>query len=398
MKKRILFLGASRSQLGPILYAKEQGHYIITCDYLPENPGHLLADESYDISTTDEEAVLELAKKLTIDGIVAYASDPAAPTQAYVGNKLGIPSNPYESVRILSYKDLFREFLETNNFFVPQAEAFYNYQDAKEWLNKHNIPVIVKPIDSSGSKGITKLESIDELEIAFAYALRFSKNKKVILEEFITKKGYQICGDGFVVDGQLKFVSWANSHRNILCNPLVPIGNSFPAIISDKSKEYAKSEIQRLLNLLQMKQGALNIEFFFDENGKFVLLEVGPRNGGNFIPEVIRYATDVDLIKYTVDSALGLDCSKLEMKETSGYYSVYVLHAIKDGILSEISYMNGIENNILEKFIYVKKGDFVKKFNGSDCTLGILLMKFDSSEDMIEKMDHMDNYIGVKVK
>ena len=107
MQKRILFLGASQFQMAPIVYAKEQGYYVITCDYLPDNPGHKFADEYHNVSTTDKEAVLELAKKMHIDGIVAYASDPAASTQAYVGNKLGLPSNPYTSVMILTRKDYY---------------------------------------------------------------------------------------------------------------------------------------------------------------------------------------------------------------------------------------------------------------------------------------------------
>ena len=109
MQKRILFLGGSKFQIPPIVYAKEQGHYVITCDYLPDNPGHAFADEYHNVSTTDQEAVLELAEILKVDGIVAYASDPAAPTQAYVCNKLGLPSNPYDSVEILARKDYFRD-------------------------------------------------------------------------------------------------------------------------------------------------------------------------------------------------------------------------------------------------------------------------------------------------
>ena len=116
MTKKILFLGAAPSQIPPIKYAKSQGYYVITCDYLPENPGHELADEYHNVSTTDKDAVLELAKKLEIDGIVAYASDPAAPTAAYVAEKMGLPGNPYDSVLILARKDLFRAFLKDNGY------------------------------------------------------------------------------------------------------------------------------------------------------------------------------------------------------------------------------------------------------------------------------------------
>ena len=113
--KKILMLGGSLYQTYAIKEAKRLGYYVITCDYLPENPGHQFADEYHNVSTTDKEAVLALAKELHIDGVVAYASDPAAPTAAYVAEKLGLPTSPYKSVEILSNKDLFREFLQKNH-------------------------------------------------------------------------------------------------------------------------------------------------------------------------------------------------------------------------------------------------------------------------------------------
>lgn len=398
MQKRILFLGGSLFQIPPIKYAKEQGHYVITCDYLPENPGHKYADEFHNVSTTDKEAVFELAKKLKIDGIVAYASDPAAPTQAYVGNKLGLPSNPYESVKILSRKDLFREFLEKHSFLVPKSNSFYNLDDAKTWIEELTFPIIVKPVDSSGSKGVTKVEKKEDIKSAFNYALEFSREKKIVLEEFFVRDGYQVAGDGFVVDGKLVFRCWANEHFDKLCNPLVPIGESFPSIMNNYTLEQCHNETQRLLDLLDIKMGALNFDFHYNKNGDFSFLELGPRNGGNLIPEVIKYATGVDLIKYTVDSALGLDCSDLEMKNTNGFYSCYMLHSLKDGIVNDIWYSNEIKKNIIEENIFIKQGNKVNKFDGSNHTLGTMIMKFDSNDEMLEKMDNMEKYLKVTVE
>lgn len=398
MQKRILFLGASKFQIPPIKYAKEQGHYVITCDYLPDNPGHQFADEYHNVSTTDEEAVLALATELKIDGIVAYASDPAAPTQAYVGNKLGLPSNPYESVKILARKDYFRDFLEKHDFLVPKSQSFYDLDQARVWFEEIEKPVIVKPVDSSGSKGVTKIEDISDLEEAFNYALEFSREKKVAVEEFFVRDGYQVAGDGFIVDGQLKFRCWANEHFDKLCNPFVPIGESFPSIMTDYTLKQAHGETQRLLDLLGMKHGALNFDFHYNKDGDFSFLELGPRNGGNLIPEVIKYATGVDLIKYTVDSALGLDCSSLEMKETEGYYASYMLHAIEDGVVNTIWYSDEIKANIVEENIFIQTGDEVKKFDGSNHTLGTMIMKFESEEEMLEKMDNMEKYLKVLVK
>ena len=398
MQKRILFLGASQFQIAPILYAKEQGHYVITCDYLPSNPGHKFSDEYHNVSTTDKEAVLKLARELKIDAIVAYASDPAAPTQSYVGNKLGLPSNPYESVKILARKDYFRDFLEKHNFLVPKSKSFYDLEEAQSWFMELKKPVIVKPVDSSGSKGVTRVDIKDELERAFNYALEFSREKKVVIEEFFFRDGYQVAGDGFVCNGELVFRSWANEHFDKLSNQFVPIGESFPSIELDYKFLKAHTETQRLLDLLEIKSGALNFDFHFNENQEFSFLELGPRNGGNLIPEVIKYATGVDLVKYTVDSALGIDCSTLTMREPKGHYSSYMLHALKDGIVEDIWYSDEIKKNIIEENIFIKKGDEVQKFNGSHATLGTMIMKFDSQNEMLEKMDNMEKYLKVIIK
>ncbi len=398
MQKRILFLGGSKFQIPPIKYAKEQGHYVITCDYLPDNPGHKYADEYHNVSTTEREEVLALAEKLKVDGIVAYASDPAAPTQAYVANLMGLPSNSYESVEILSRKDFFRTFMEENGFLVPRSASFESIGRAFAWFDELKKPVIVKPVDSSGSKGVSKVYNEEELLHAFTESLEFSRVKRVIIEEFFERDGYQVAGDGFVVDGKLVFRCWANEHFDKLCNPSVPIGESFPSVMTEYTLQQAQSETQRLLELLHIKQGALNFDFHYNAKGDFSFLELAPRNGGNLIPEVIKYATGVDLVKYTVDSALGLDCSDLKMKEVDGFYSSYMLHAIEDGTVQEIWYSDEIKNNIIEENIFIEPGDEVKKFDGSNHTLGTMIMKFNSQEEMLEKMDNMEKYLRVITK
>ena len=395
MQKKIMFLGATQFQIPPIKYANEQGHHVITVDYLPDNPGHKYGNEYHNVSTTDKEAILALAQKLDIDGIVAYASDPAAPTQAFVANKMGLPGNPYESVEILARKDFFREFLSQHDFFVPKSNSFYKLEEACVWFDTLKKPVIVKPVDSSGSKGVSKIESLADLETAFNYALEFSREKKVVVEEFFVRDGYQVAGDGFVVDGQLVFRCWANEHFDKLCKNYVPIGESFPSIMSDYTQEQAHRETQRLLDLLGMQQGALNFDFHYDKYGNFSFLELGPRNGGNLIPEVVKYATGVDMVKYTVDSALGLDCSDLKMAPTKGYYSSYILHAIESGTVKDIWYSDEIRNNIIEETVFIKPGDQVQMFSGSNHTLGTMIMKFSSSEEMLEKMDNMEKYLRV---
>ena len=396
--KRILFLGGAPTQIPPLKYAREQGHYVITCDYLPENPGHKYADEYHNVSTTDKDAVLKLAEKLNIDGIVAYASDPAAPTAAYVAEKLGLPGNPYESVEILARKDLFRAFLEEHGFNTPRSQSFYHLDDAKKWLDEIGTPAFVKPVDSSGSKGVTNLQDKNHLEEAFRHALQFSREKKVVVEEAIVRSGHQVAGDGFIVDGELVFRCWADENFDELCNGLVPIGQTFPTSHPQEWLDVAHEESQRLLTLLGMKTGALNFDFLFDADGKFYFLELGPRNGGCQIPEVIQYSTGVNLIKYTVDAAIGLDCSNLKMKPNKGFWSSYMVHSIENGVFKEIELSERAKKYIVEQDVYVKPGDEVFKFSGSHHTLGTMILEYSSLEEMMDMIDHMENDIRVIVE
>jgi biotin carboxylase len=298
---------------------------------------------------------------------------------------------------ILARKDLFRRFLADNGFNVPRSESFYDVNLAREYATSLNLPLFIKPVDSSGSKGVTRLEEIKDFTDAFTHALGFSREKKVVVEEAIVRHGYQVAGDGFVVDGKLVFRSWANEHFDKLCNGLVPIGESFPAIHDNALQNVAHQETQRLLDLLGIKTGALNFDFIFTVDGKFYFLELGPRNGGNLIPEVIRYANNVDLIKYTIDVALGEDCSSLVMTETRGFHASYIVHALEDGICKDVYLSERIRPKIIEQNLLVNPGDSVRNFSGSNDTLGTMILRFDSQDEMLDMMDNMERDIRVEL-
>jgi biotin carboxylase len=397
MRKKILFLGGSYFQLPPILYAKQQGHYVITCDYLPQNPGHQYADAYYNISTTDMDSVLLLARNLAIDGVVAFASDPAAPTAAYVANRLNLPGNPFPSTLLLTRKDLFREFLREHQFNTPAAASFSSLENARDYFESNNQPMMVKPVDASGSKGVSKVIKSDHLEKAFERALSFSRTGKVILEEFIVRNGYQIAGDGFVADGRLVFKCFGQEHFNTRGNPFVPIGESFPLQISEAVQLKIHHEIQRLLTLLKMNSGAFNFDIALNRKGDIYLLEVGPRGGGNLISEVIKHTTGIDLAKLVVDAALGQSYEEKEPYQFQPCHSCYMLHTLEDGILKGIDYDKSICKNIIEKLVFVKNGDFIQSFDGSNHALGYLILKFNSPKEMLDKMNAMHKKIKVHI-
>ena len=379
-------LGGSLQQIPAIKQAKEMGIYVITCDYLPDNPGHQIADEYYNVSTTDKNKVLELAEKLKIDGIVAYASDPAAPTAAYVSEKLDLPGNPYESVCILTQKDLFRKFLSEHGFNSPKAKGYTSFSDALTDFDDFMMPVMVKPVDSSGSKGVVKIFSKDELFEAVEEALSYSRSKRFIIEEFIVKKGYQVSGDGFSVDGKLVFTSYGNElYSGDGTREYVALGEFWPSLLTDAQKEAVDNELQRLISALGMKTSAYNIEVIIGEDNKVYILELGPRNGGSYIPQLIRYATGVDLVKYTIKASVGDDCSDLHMTKSEGYYSNYMILSKKSGCFKELWFDPSFQReNLLEEHCNCKVGDLVCAYRNTSHSLGTILFKAESLE-MVDK-------------
>lgn len=398
--KKILMLGGSMQQIPAIVQAKEKGLYTITCDYLPENPGHKYSDEFHNVSTTDKEAVLELARKLDIDGIVAYASDPAAPTAAYVAEKLGLPGNPYESVEILTQKDLFRDFLQKNGFNTPKACGYTTYEQALADIDGFKFPVMVKPVDSSGSKGVVKIEDKSELKAAVDEALSYSRSKRIVVEEFIQKKGYQISGDGFSVDGKLVFTSYGNElYSGKGTREYVALGEFWPSLISDELKKKVDDELQKLIKALGMKTCAYNIEVILDKNDDVYVLELGPRNGGSYIPQLIKYATGVDLIDYTLRAAVGEDCSDLNFAETKGCYSNYMIYSTVSGEFDKLWFDEKFEkNNLLDVYCTYSVGDDVQAYQNTTHSLGTIIFKANSVEEMIELTDNMEKNYKVMVK
>ena len=397
--KRILMLGGSTSQVCAIKKAKEMGLYVIICDYLPDNPGQFVADEFYQVSTTDKEEVLNLAKTLELYGVVCYASDPAAPTAAYVCEKLGFPTNPYESVMVLSNKDTFRTYLAEHGFCVPYAESYTDIHNMKANAVKFKFPVMVKPVDCSGSKGINKIYSIDEYDFAYEDAMKYSRCKRIIVEEFIEKKGYQISGDGFSVDGKLVFRCFGNEfYSNDGIKEYVPLGECWPSVLDNGIQDKIHNELQRLISELGMKTGAYNIEVILDKDDNVYILELGARNGGSLIPQITQYATGVDMVEYTIRAALGEECSGIHMTEPKGFWSNYMVHSKKTGKLMAVNISDELKDNFVEYQTDFKKGDLVQAFENSGHALGTMVFKYSTKEEMFNKIARLTELVKVEVE
>ena len=391
--KKILLLGGSAQQIIAIKTAKKLGYYTVVCDFLTDNPGQYEADKFYLVSTTDKEAILQVAMKEKIDGLIAYASDPAAPTAAYVAEKMNLRTNPYEAVETLCNKDKFRAFLKKNGFNTPKSSGYATVEAALHEIKEYEFPIIIKPVDSSGSKGVTVLDSPTGLQEALEFAFSYSRGHRIIIEEFIEKKHpYLVGGDIFVQDGKVILWGLLNCHRDISVNPIVPVGKSYPLELEGEDIETIKGTLQKLVDTLGIRYGAMNVELVVDKNNRVWPIDVGPRNGGNMIPDLLGMIYDIDIVEMSIKTAMGESINS-EIKEGKLYYATHNLHSSKSGIYKEMEFSTEIEKFIIKKYLYKVSGDKVEYFDNAAKALGIVFMRFGSQEEMRNMLNGINNHI-----
>ena len=396
-QKKLMLLGGIRYLLPVIKAAHEQGYYVITADYLPDNIAHKYSDEYVNVSIIDKDAVLAVAKEKNIDGIMSFGVDPGVVAASYVQNQLGLPSfGPYESVEILQNKDKFRRFLAENGFNVPKARSFSSIEAALSDLDWYEFPVIVKPTDSAGSKGVTRVDNIEVLTPALEYAFKHSIKGNVIVEEFIEKRGCSSDTDSFVYNGEFKMITFsAQRFDESAINPYTPAAYSWPSTFTKEEEAYLASEIQRLLTLLKMETSIYNIETRIGTNGKPYIMEVSPRGGGNRLAEIVRYATGVDMITACTRAAVGDSIDEMQQQPYNGHWAEIVLHANHAGVFEGLEISNDLSAKIIEEDIWVESGDYVSGFEGANNAIGTLVLRFDNAEDLEKAIAHQGEWLKV---
>lgn len=399
MQKKLMLLGGIRYLLPVIKAAHGQGYYVITADYLPDNIAHKYSDEYVNVSIIDKESVLRVAQEKQIDGIMSFGVDPGVVSAAYVQEKMGLPSfGPYESVCVLQNKDLFRAFLSEHGFNVPKAKGYANLHDALADQDRFDYPVIVKPTDSAGSKGVTRVDNKSQLKKAVEHAFDKSFSGHIIIEDFIEKQGCSSDTDSFSVDGKLKFVSFNAQRFDVnAANPYTPAAYSWPSTFTEEQETSLTSEIQRLLSLLGMKTCVYNIETRIGTNGKPYIMELTPRGGGNRLCEMLKFATGVDMITAITRYVVGDSVPDIEQKPYVGHWAEVILHADKDGLFDHLEIANGFPAEIVEEDLWVSKGEYVNSFEGANNAIGTLVLKFDDGEVMEKCICNISSWLKVKV-
>lgn len=389
MTKTILILGASEFQIPLIQAAKRMGLYVLTCDYLPDNPGHAFADKYINISTIDKDAVLQVAIDYQVDSIATFASDPAIPTIGYVAEALGLPGISARAAESFSNKDLFRHVLKQAGLKTP---GFYLTESASTPAGLDGSkPYIIKPVDSSGSKGVRLSTGSRSISECIKYALSFSRSHRCIIEEYI--QGPQVHGDGFLQDGKLIAGYFGDQYFYTQSDSFIPISTRWPTVHADICQQL-KIQLEQLADHTGYLNGPINVEARLSSDNELYLIEVGARNGGNFVPVLQQRLTGFDYVDAVLKVSLGQQVMYDEScQQNSGAY--YVLHAQTDGIFAGINIDSSLEPFIFYKKLFKKKGEAVQQYCGSHTSIGVLLLAFPTVELRDQQMNSIADLVKV---
>lgn len=396
--RRVMILGASMLQLPLIMHARSCGDYVITADNRPNNPGHLFAQESHNVSTTDTQAIVSLAERLDVASVMSFANDPAMPSVAAASSRLGLFGPKPSAIDILTHKGRFRALLMEQKLPYPRFITLKSgSRISQELLSQAGLqfPVIVKPTDSSGSRGVKQIENICDLEPAVHKALAASTCGELIIEECVT--GGQVHGDVFLKDGCVDFIHIGDQYFISIDGCETPLGTRYPRSSNAPDNSDLVRQIEVVSRASGYLNGPMNIEARPISASEFMLLDVAPRNGGNNTPAAIHAATGFDLVQQYYNLCVFGQIDFSPLPRAARPAATYTVHSPRPGQLHEIILSRDIRQQIVRLDIFKCLPHRVEILSSAAHAIGSIVLAFESAEQRDRMLDNMENHVHLVV-
>lgn len=300
--KKLAIIGASYLQEPLIQKAKSLGIETHVFAWAADDVGEKSADFFYPLSITEKDAILEECRRIGIDGICSIASDLAVGTVNYVASAMGLVGNSLESSSISTNKHLMKEAFYAADVPTPVSRQIESVDDID--ISSLSYPIIVKPVDRSGSRGITELFSADGLAEAIERAKSYGFIKKALVEEFATGQEYSV-----------ECISWEGKHDLLAVTrkyttgtpSFIETGHIEPSGLDPVSVGRIRDVVFHALDSLRIRYGASHSELKIDDSGNIKIIEIGARGGGDCIcSSLVELSTGIDFVKAVIDVALGV--------------------------------------------------------------------------------------------
>jgi len=390
--KRLLILNGSHSDVPLIEAGKRLGFHVITTGNDPSLVGHRYADEYHCVDFSDKRAILDLSRKLNIDAICSCANDFGAITAAYVAEEMGLPGHdPYEAALTLHQKHRFKAFALSSKISTPYAASFFSLEQASAELDKLSFPLIVKPVDLTGGKGVTKAGSKEEYLKAIGHAFSSSRMKQFLVEEFIQGSYHSLTT--FVLDRKIVFCFSDNEYSYV--NPYHVTTSAAPAVGIDKVLHQLKEEAERMIDLLSLSDGIFHMQYI-QTGSKAWIIEVTRRCSGDFYPYPVKYATGVDWAEWIVKAESGIDCGDFPQAVQRGFYGRHCIMGRRSGVLKGVKISRELESNVVDRFTILNKGDAIRDWMVDKA--GVLFLQYGTMEEMIQKTTNIEAMVSVELE
>ena len=398
LQKKLLLLGGSHAEISLIQAAHELGWYVITTGNNRDGLGHPYADKTVFADFSDKNAMLELASNEGVQAVCSGCNDFALLSTVYVCEKLGLPGHDsYATSLELHHKDKYRALAKRLGIPTPQAITVKVAEKCSSEMREDfdaaiaqlTFPIIVKPVDLTGGKGIHRAANIEEAREAYKDACSRTRQDHIVVEEFVqgTNHGFS----AMLVKGKVAFAFSDNEQYYL--NKYMVSGANTPSTTSATGLAKLRDYSERIARELHLVDGILHIQYIERADGTPVIIEICRRPPGDLYIKFVKYATGIDYPKFIVMAETGMDISGIADIPTQGFWLRHCIMADQEGIVRDVTFAPEIQKNIVEKFLWYKPGESI-----SDKLLykaGIVFFKFDTLAEMQDKTARMTNLVKI---
>lgn len=390
--KKLLILGAGIYQVPLIKQAKSMGIYTVVVSIKGNYPGFEFADKVYYVDTTDYESVLKVAESEKIDGIVTTGTDVAIITVGKVCDKMGLCGLSEHAANVASNKMLMKTEYEKYGVRTARFRRVHFSDDEILAATKElNYPLIFKAVDTSGSRGIIRVNEGESFSDAAKIVKSATKLDYFIIEEFII--GEEFGAQAFVLDGEIKFII---PHGDYVYtgNTGVPIGHFAPYDLSDDVVRDTEQQLTAAIKAMGLNNCAINADFILSDN-KVYVLEIGGRSGATCLAELVSIYYDFNYYEKIIQVALGEKPDFASDKCVPN--ASHLIMSDKSGKIAEQKYDNISDSNVVEVQFDYKIGDYVRKFNVGPDRIGHVITKGENVKQAQKLLETVFDNIHIEI-
>ena len=399
--KKAMILGAATGQIPFIRLLKQHGCFVIAVSVKGNYPGFELADKCYYVDTRDRDAILVIAQKEKIDLITTDQTDVSVPAVAYVAEQMGLKGIGVETAEKFTDKYVMRCYADKAGIPVPKFTQVTDTIGLKEKVAHMEYPLISKPVNSSGSRGVHRIDSPSDLEEKVNLSLSSSVDNKVIIEEFI--EGVEYLADGLALDGEYITLDFGIKEYFDLPDTYISKMCMFSssALAANEEEEDVVKTNTALVKAFNLPFGITHAEYIYSrKRHKTFLVEIAARGGGVYLsshltPRASGVNSNKILIDYLVeDKTVNLQDLKLDKK-----VSCWRCFALKPGVITKIENVDKVKNipGVTEAFLDdLTVGLKIGELRDDTCKLGPILILGNNREECYETLRKVEETLIIE--